>query len=143
MNSKYKTIKFKQNKPSDIEDLVSIEEPLEITIKFKNKGTWTKNTISITMRTPGNDEDLVRGFLFNERIIEKIEYIDKIESVGEIVGQYNLKNKIIATINNSENIDIDKIKRNFLTNSSCGVCGKTSLDSLEIIKKDKILKSQT
>ena len=93
------------------------------------------------MRTPGNDEDLVRGFLFNERIIEKIEYIDKIESVGEIVGQYNLKNKIIATINNSENVDIDKIKRNFLTNSSCGVCGKTSLDSLEIIKKDKILKS--
>ena len=49
--------------------------------------------------------------------------------------------KITITINNSENIDIDKIKRNFLTNSSCGVCGKTSLDSLEIIKKDKILKS--
>jgi FdhD protein len=57
------------------------------------------------------------------------------------VGQYNLKNKAVATINNSENIDIDKIKRNFLTNSSCGVCGKTSLDSLEIIKKDKILRS--
>ena len=93
------------------------------------------------MRTPGNDEDLVRGFLFNERIIEKIEYIDKIESVGENVGQYSLKNKIVATINNSENVDIDKIKRNFLTNSSCGVCGKTSLDSLEVIKKDKILKS--
>ena len=52
-----------------------------------------------------------------------------------------MKNKIIATINNSENVDIDKIKRNFLTNSSCGVCGKTSLDSLEIIKKDKIVKS--
>ncbi|MDC0945840.1 formate dehydrogenase accessory sulfurtransferase FdhD, partial [Candidatus Pelagibacter sp.] len=50
-------------------------------------------------------------------------------------------NKAVATINNSENIDIDKIKRNFLTNSSCGVCGKTSLDSLEIIKKDKILRS--
>ena len=49
--------------------------------------------------------------------------------------------KIIITINNSENVDIDKIKRNFLTNSSCGVCGKTSLESLEIIKKDKIIKS--
>ena len=57
------------------------------------------------------------------------------------MGQYKLKNKAVATINNSENIDIDKIKRNFLTNSSCGVCGKTSLDSLEIIKKDKILRS--
>ena len=141
MNSKYKVLKYRSNNTNEIDDSISIEEPLEITIKFKNKETWTENTISITMRTPGNDEDLVRGFLFNERIIEKIEYIDKIESVGEIVGQYNLKNKIIATINNSENVDIDKIKRNFLTNSSCGVCGKTSLDSLEIVKKDKIVKS--
>ena len=141
MNSKYKVLKYKSNNTKNIDDLISIEEPLEITIKFKNKETWTENSISITMRTPGNDEDLVRGFLFNERIVEKIEYIDKIESVGKNVGQYNLKNKIIATINNSENVDIDKIKRNFLTNSSCGVCGKTSLDSLEVIKKDKILKS--
>ena len=141
MNSKYKVLKYRSNNTNEIDDSISIEEPLEITIKFKNKETWTENTISITMRTPGNDEDLVRGFLFNERIIEKIEYIDKIESVGKNVGQYNLKNKIIATINNPENIDIDKIKRNFLTNSSCGVCGKTSLDSLEIIKKDKIVKS--
>jgi len=141
MNSKYKVLKYKSNNTKNIDDLISIEEPLEITIKFKNKETWTENSISITMRTPGNDEDLVRGFLFNERIVEKIEYIDKIESVGKNVGHYNLKNKIIATINNSENVDIDKIKRNFLTNSSCGVCGKTSLDSLEVIKKDKILKS--
>ena len=141
MNSKYKVLKYRSNNTNEIDDSISIEEPLEITIKFKNKETWTENTISITMRTPGNDEDLVRGFLFNERIIEKIEYIEKIESIGENVGQYNLKNKIIATINNSENVDIDKIKRNFLTNSSCGVCGKTSLDSLEIIKKDKIVKS--
>jgi len=141
MNSKYKVLKYKSNNAKNIDDLISIEEPLEITIKFKNKEIWDENIISITMRTPGNDEDLVRGFLFNERIIEKIEYIDKIESVGENVGQYSLKNKIVATINNSENVDIDKIKRNFLTNSSCGVCGKTSLDSLEVIKKDKILKS--
>ena len=141
MNSKYKVLKYKSNNAKNIDDLISIEEPLEITIKFKNKEIWNENIISITMRTPGNDKDLVRGFLFNERIIEKIEYIDKIESVGENVGQYSLKNKIVATINNSENVDIDKIKRNFLTNSSCGVCGKTSLDSLEVIKKDKILKS--
>jgi len=141
MNSKYKVLKYRSNNTNEIDDSISIEEPLEITIKFKKKETWAENTISITMRTPGNDEDLVRGFLFNERIIEKIEYIDKIESIGENVGQYNLKNKIIATINNSKNVDIGKIKRNFLTNSSCGVCGKTSLDSLEIIKKDKIVKS--
>ena len=141
MNSIYKVIKFKSNNSKEIDDQISIEEPLEIIIKYKNKDNWIENPISITMRTPGDDKDLVRGFLFNERVIEKLEYIEKIEETGTPVGQYELKNKVVVTINNSENIDIDKIKRNFLTNSSCGVCGKTSLDSLEIIKKDKIKKS--
>ena len=141
MNSNYKVLKFKSKNSREVDDQVSIEEPLEIIIKYKDKENWIENTISITMRTPGDDEDLVRGFLFNERVIEKINYIENIELTGVLVGQYKLKNKAVVTINNSENIDIDKIKRNFLTNSSCGVCGKTSLDSLEIIKKDKILKS--
>jgi FdhD protein len=141
MNSNYKVLKFESKVLNEFDDQISIEEPLEIILKYKDKKTWVEKTISITMRTPGHDEDLVRGFLFNERVVEQINHIDNIELVGDPVGQYKLKNKAVASINNSENIDIDKIKRNFLTNSSCGVCGKTSLDSLEIIKKDKILKS--
>ena len=141
MNSNYKVIKFRSNNLKEVNDQISIEEPLEIILKYKNKENWIENSISVTMRTPGDDEDLVSGFLFNERVIEKIDHIESIKVSGKTVGQYKLKNKVIATINNSENVDIDKIKRNFLTNSSCGVCGKTSLDSLEIIKKDKITKS--
>ena len=141
MNSNYKVLKFESKILNEFDDQISIEEPLEIILKYKNKETWIEKNISITMRTPGNDEDLVRGFLFNERVIEKINHIENIELVGEPVGQYELRNKAVVTINNLENIDIDKIKRNFLTNSSCGVCGKTSLDSLEIIKKDKIIKN--
>jgi FdhD protein len=141
MNSNYKVTKFRSNNLKEVNDQVSIEEPLEIILKYKDKKNWIENTISITMRTPGDDEDLVRGFLFNERVIEKINHIENIQASGEPVGKYKLRNKIIITINNSENIDIDKIKRNFLTNSSCGVCGNTSLESLEIIKKDKIIKS--
>ena len=141
MNSEYKVYKFKSNKLNDIDDHISIEEPLEIIIKYKEKEIWVEKTISVTMRTPGDDEDLVRGFLFNEKVVEKVDYINKIETSGKPTEQYGLKNKIIVTINNSENIDIDKIKRNFLANSSCGVCGKSSLDTLEIIKKDKIIKS--
>ena len=141
MNSNYKVIKFRSNNSKEVNDQISIEEPLEIVLKYKDKENWIENTISITMRTPGDDEDLVTGFLFNERVIEKIDHIESIKVSGKTVGQYKLKNKVIATINNSENVDIDKIKRNFLTNSSCGVCGKTSLDSLEIIKKDIIIKS--
>ena len=137
MNSKYKVLKFNSSKFENVEDLVSIEEPLEISLKFKEQDKWITQNLSITMRTPGNDEDLVRGFLFNEQIIENINDIDYIESYGDKVGQYNIQNKILATLNNSKNINISKIKRDFLTNSSCGVCGKSSLDALEIIKKEK------
>ena len=141
MNSKYKITKFTKYKLENIEDLISIEEPLEISLKFKDKEKWITKSLSITMRTPGHDKDLVRGFLFNEQIIQNINDIENIESFGNKVGQYNIQNKILVTLNNSQNVNISKIKRDFLTNSSCGVCGKSSLDSLEIIKKDKTSKS--
>ena len=142
MNSKYKVTKFKKNILENTEDFISIEEPLEILLKYKDNEKFISKSLSITMRTPGNDEDLVRGFLFNEQIIENIKDIESIESFGEKVGQYNIQNKIIVTLNNSENINISKIKRDFLTNSSCGVCGKSSLDALEITKKQKTSKSK-
>jgi len=141
MSFDYKVSKFKNNELKKSIDQISIEEPLEIIIKYKENNNWIQNTISVTMRTPGDDKNLITGFLFNEKIIENINYIEDIQSIGKPVGKYKLDNKIIVTLNNSKNIDIDKIKRNFLTNSSCGVCGKTSLDTLEMIKKDKIVKS--
>jgi FdhD protein len=137
MNSKYKVLKFNSKKFEPIDDLISIEEPLEISLRYKDEDNWIKQNLSITMRTPGDDENLVRGFLFNEQIVQDIKDIDSIESYGKKVGQYNIQNKILATLNNSQNVNISKIKRDFLTNSSCGVCGKSSLDALEIIKKDK------
>ena len=141
MNSKYKVTKFKKNRLENTEDFISIEEPLEISLKYKENEKFISRSLSITMRTPGNDEDLVRGFLFNEQIIDNIKEIESIESFGDKVGQYNIQNKIIVTLNNSKNIDISKIKRDFLSNSSCGVCGKSSLDALEITKKQKASKS--
>ena len=142
MNSKYKIIKFKKNKFEKIDDLISIEEPLEISRKYKGQQKRVTISLSITMSTPGHDEDLVRGFLFNEQIIQNLNEIENIESIGEKVGQYKIQNKILITLNNSKNINISKIKRDFLTNSSCGVCGKSSLDALEIIKKEKTFKAE-
>ena len=137
MNSKYKISKYKNNKLDNIEDYISIEEPLEINLKYKDGKDWKKENLSITMRTPGDDENLSVGFLYNEQIITDINWIEKIESYGENNGQYDFKNKILITLNNSDNVNISQVKRNFLMNSSCGVCGKTSLDALETLKKDK------
>ena len=137
MDIKYNVSKIKSSKEEVIKDSVSVEEPLEMRLKYKKDGKSETQNISITMRTPGNDDDLVRGFLFNEQIVKSINDIDSIESYGDKVGQYKIQNKILATLNNSENVNISKIKRDFLTNSSCGVCGKSSLDALEIIKTTK------
>ena len=138
MDIKYNITRLKGLKKEEIQDNISVEEPLEMSLKFKMQNKLNIENISITMRTPGNDEDLISGFLYNERIIENINEIEKVEKKGEIVGDYNLQNKIVATINNTKNLDIGKIKRNFVTNSSCGVCGKTSLDSIEVLKNNKV-----
>ena len=138
MDIKYNVTKLRKNKTEEVKDHVSVEEPLEMNLRFKKNSNWLTENLSITMRTPGNDEDLVAGFLFNERIIEDVNQIIKIEKKGDKVGDYNIQNKIEATIDNIKNIDIGKLKRNFLTNSSCGVCGKASLDTIEVIKNDKL-----
>ncbi len=138
MDIKYNVSKIKSSKEEVIKDSVSVEEPLEMRLKYKKDGKLETQNISITMRTPGNDEDLIRGFLFNERIIENMNEIDNVQHIGDPVGDYNLHNTIEATINKTDNLDIGKLKRNFITNSSCGVCGKTSLDSIEVLKNDKL-----
>ena len=138
MDIKYNISKLKNSKIEELKDSVSVEEPLEMRLKYKTNNKWLIQNISITMRTPGNDDDLLRGFLYNEGIIGNMNEIDSIKHQGDISGDYNLKNIIEATINKTDNIEIGKLKRNFVTNSSCGVCGKTSLDSIEVIKNNKM-----
>ena len=64
MNSKYKVLKYNSGKFENIDDLISIEEPLEISIKFKEKDAWVTKILSITMRTPGDDEDFCNPIIF-------------------------------------------------------------------------------
>ena len=138
MDIKYNVSKLNNSKLEEIKDSVSVEEPLEMRLRYKKNDEWKIENISITMRTPGNDKDLIKGFLFNERIIKNINDIKSIEHQGEASGYYNLQNIIEATIINIDNVDIGKLKRNFVTNSSCGICGKTSLDAVEVIKDNKL-----
>ena len=92
MDIKYNVTKLRENKTDEIKDHISVEEPLEINLRFKQNSNWHTENLSITMRTPGNDEDLVTGFLFNERIIEDVNQIIKIEKQGDQVGDYNIQN---------------------------------------------------
>jgi FdhD protein len=110
----------------DVHDQLAIEEPLEIQIMYGDKKNMTQRTISITMRTPCNDEELALGFLFTEGIIQ-----DKNQIANTHISPF--ENKALITINENENLNLQNTERNFYTTSSCGVCGKTSIEAIKTI----------
>ncbi|MBM3438835.1 MAG: hypothetical protein FJX91_06855 [Bacteroidetes bacterium] len=105
-------------------DFVSVEEPLEIQLIFG--GQTAPKSISITMRTPGNDFHLAAGFLFTEGIIQDGSDIQTIHSNTDPNG-----NRICLEIDPNVSLDLSKIERHFYTTSSCGVCGKASLKAVQ------------
>ena len=83
-----------------------------------------KKNIAVTMRTPGNDKELAAGFLFTEGVIEHIDWINIIEQ-----PTYN-NNSILVTLRENLFPKLNNTERNFYTTSSCGICGKASIDAV-------------
>jgi FdhD protein len=116
--------KFLAGKPFEYsEDTLAVEEPLEIRLGFGKH----HRAVSITMRTPGNDAELAAGFLFTEGILESHQNINSIKHCGKFP---NNENTIRVDLAENAKIDFNRLERNFYTTSSCGVCGKTSLEAL-------------
>ncbi len=107
------------------EDAVVVEEPLEIRAGWSASGEPREKSISVTMRTPGDDADLAAGFLFTEGLIHSA---DDIESLRH----WSSPNVIRVALHHGARIDASKLDRHFYTTSSCGVCGKTSIESLRV-----------
>src|SRR5690606_19114437 len=97
--------------------------------QFGQGGNWQEMTLTITMRTPGHDFELATGFLFAENIIQKHEDILLIRYCHR-VKEDEKGNVLIVKLSPSLKFDFTHLERNFFTNSSCGVCGKTALASL-------------
>ncbi|MFK7810474.1 MAG: formate dehydrogenase accessory sulfurtransferase FdhD [Saprospiraceae bacterium] len=113
---------------SQKQDLLAVEEPLEIQMRWQKNGETNQKSISITMRTPGNDEDLALGFLLTEGIIQRM---DQIASVGRPAFPVTTEeNRILVELVSDVEMDISKLERHFYTSSSCGVCGKSSIDAI-------------
>jgi FdhD protein len=108
------------------EDNVAVEEPLEI--KLTDTQDFPIN-LAVTMRTPGNDLELVAGFLFSEGIIKNVEDIEKFEYEKDVFNIEN-KNSVIIKIKANAEINLDKIKRNVITTSSCGICSSVYIDQI-------------
>lgn len=114
---------------SDHADQVAVEEPLEIRLVFGPAGQQQERTLAVTMRTPGQDEELVRGFLLSERLIQQADQImDMVEvSVRRAEGSgHTLRVELHPDVRP----DWPLLERHVYLSSSCGVCGKASIDAV-------------
>lgn len=120
-SSTAKIQRWSKSSKRTLPDQVAVEEPLEIRVNGKN--------VSITMRTPGDDKELATGFLWTEGILRSPR------DIAEIVGCENPKSDLDENIINvflkrGSYFDSSKLTRHFYTSSSCGVCGKASMDAV-------------
>ncbi len=113
-------------------DCVVVEEPMEIRVVFGPAQNRSMRSLSVTMRTPGNDEELAAGFLFTEGILDSDQQIDQIQARGVDSDGADTGNIIRVDLNPNVDLDFDRLQRHFFTTSSCGVCGKASLDALRV-----------
>lgn len=113
-------------------DVVATEEPLEIRLELDDgKGGRVERSISITMRTPGNDEELAVGFLFSEGIVKESADIKLARPCGPPASN-GLINVVRVELAAGVGVDLKRLERHFYTSSSCGVCGKASLDAVAV-----------
>ncbi len=114
------------------DDVVATEEPLEIRLGYADaKGRRAERSISITMRTPGNDEELAVGFLYTEGIVRRREDVTVVRPCGPPAPN-GLINVIRVELADGVAVELDRLERHFYTSSSCGVCGKASLDAVAV-----------
>ncbi|VTS06601.1 formate dehydrogenase accessory sulfurtransferase FdhD [Tuwongella immobilis] len=110
------------------DDLLAVEEPLEIRLGFGPRAARQSAAISVTMRTPGHDRELALGFLFNEAVLTNAQSVEDWHSPTRGVIQAELAPDV--------RVDLNRLHRNVYTTSSCGVCGKASLDAVAVALPD-------
>jgi FdhD protein len=118
--------KVKDGRASEAADMLAAEEPLELSLEYGPAGKRIKKNLSITMRTPGNDAELAVGFLFTEGIISSFSHVQSVQPGFS-------GNDVTVFITEQMMPDMAKLERHFYTTSSCGVCGKSSIDAVRTV----------
>lgn len=113
----------------DTTDSLAVEEPLEIRLGFRDGEIRRTRAVSITMRTPGDDFELAAGFLFTEGIISAYDQVTNIFHCGP-VNTEGATNTVKVELSDDVEVDLKSLERHFYTTSSCGVCGKSSIEAL-------------
>ncbi|MEP2771061.1 MAG: formate dehydrogenase accessory sulfurtransferase FdhD [Fulvivirga sp.] len=113
------------------EDLLAAEEPLEIRLIYGTESDRKEESIAVTMRTPGHDFELALGFLFTEGVIKSYKDIHGIKHCQQVKSPAEMGNVVKVSLQPETIFDQKKLDRNFYTTSSCGVCGKGSIEALQ------------
>ncbi|WP_294333092.1 formate dehydrogenase accessory sulfurtransferase FdhD [uncultured Chryseobacterium sp.] len=138
---KIEIVRAKDHQSFSCTDEVSVEEPLEIRVSYLEDGQKLKKNISVTMRTPGNDAELAAGFLFTEGIISDPQQIKKVNRL-QAGCSVNSGNVITVELSAGFIPQLMNADRNFYTTSSCGVCGKGSIESIKTVSPFQNLKKK-
>lgn len=125
-------VKVRGGKKNKTDDLLAVEEPLEIRLSFGAANQREEKRISVTMRTPSNDFELALGFLYNENIITHFAEVRHIRYCHNVEKQEEKGNVVKVSLQPDFSPNLQFSERNFYTNSSCGVCGKTSIDAIKM-----------
>ena len=125
----FKVLKVNRSGSVEADDLIVTEEPLQIRLQFFQNNEWIEKPISITMRTPGNDFELVLGFLHNESIINAAKDVIQIKYCKTVKPEEE-GNVVIVKLSPEVSFDMTHLNRYFFTNSSCGICGKTAIEAV-------------
>ena len=121
--------KLNHGKITEEVDNVAVEEPLEIQLAYSTPTGRMQKNIAVTMRTPGNDEELAAGFLFTEGIIKNSSAIE------EVKKNHHDENLIMITLHENEIPILANAARNFYSTSSCGICGKASIEAIRTVSQ--------
>ncbi len=112
-------------------DLLAVEEPLQLRLDFGNEGERESADVAVTMRTPGNDFELALGFLYTEGIIRERSDVQSIRYCQQVKDLQERDNVVRIFLKPGIDPGLDSLKRNFFTSSSCGVCGKASIEQVK------------
>jgi FdhD protein len=126
-------IKVRALEYADTTDELAAEEPLEIRLEYGPDFHREVKNISVTMRTPGNDAELAVGFLFTEGIIRSVDEV--MFARHNFTCAENRQNVIQVSLKSNFIPDLNTADRNFYTTSSCGVCGKSSINSIRTVNQ--------
>lgn len=113
-------------------DALAVEEPLEIRLGYDGSMERTRRSISVTMRTPGHDAELAAGFLFSEGVIEHFDDVARIRKCRRVESEAERGNVIRVELKPGVSFDAERLERHFYATSSCGVCGKASIEAVEM-----------